>query len=97
MRTGESRGRTFAHLLRSLYKIIKETMVETGTGQQNIIVIKIISNRRKVLRHHVIHADGGKVKLRTGYRDQYINKIIDENEVTNTKDTFSNHSKRKRK
>ena len=78
MRTGESRGRTFAHLLRSLYKIIKETMVETGTGQQNIIVIKIISKRRKVVRHHVIHADGGKVKLRNGNRNQYINKIIDE-------------------
>lgn len=30
-----------------------------------------------MLRHHIIHSDSREIKLRTGNRNQYINKIID--------------------
>ena len=52
-------------------------MIKTGTRQQNIIIIKIITDSREMLRHHIIHSDSREIKLRTGNRNQYINKIID--------------------
>lgn len=72
-------------------------MIKTGTGQQNIIIIEIITDSREMLRHHIVHSDSREIELRTGNRNQYINKIIDKNEVTSTKETFSNHSKRNKK
>ena len=52
-------------------------MIKTGTGQQNIIIIEIITDSREMLRHHIVHSDSREIELRTGNRNQYINKIID--------------------
>ena len=58
-------------------KLKEETMIKTGTGQQNIIIIEIITDSREMLRHHIVHSDSREIELRTGNRNQYINKIID--------------------
>ena len=49
-------------------------MIKTGTGQQNIIIIEIITDSREMLRHHIVHSDSREIELRTGNRNQYINK-----------------------
>ena len=73
----KSSSRAFPHFLWGLYQIKEETMIKTGTGQQNIIIIEIITDSREMLRHHIVHSDSREIELRTGNRNQYINKIID--------------------
>ena len=60
-------------------------MIKTGTGQQNIIIIEIITDSKEMLRHHIVHSDSREIELRTGNRNQYINKIIDKDISTNKK------------
>ena len=78
VRTGESRRRTLAHLLRGFYQIEEKAVVESRSGYQVIVLVEIIADRREVAGIHLVHADGGEVELRTCHGQHDIDEIIDE-------------------
>lgn len=77
MRTWKSRRGTFAYLLRTFHQVIKESMFISGTGQKLLMMMEIITNSRKYTLRYIIVANSRKIELRAGYRNEYIEKIID--------------------
>ena len=63
VRTRKSRRRPFAHLLRPLNEVVKETMIVSRSGQQLLMVIEVVAYRGEVSLCHILQPDGRKVIL----------------------------------
>ena len=78
MRTRESSRRTLTHFLGSFHQLIEHPLCKIRTRQQNIVVIKIVTDGKKILRNDIVHTDGREIELRTCYGYENIDQIINE-------------------
>ena len=78
VRTGESRRRPLAHLLRALHQAVEESLFKVGLGQQLLVVVEVVANRGEHARLHAVETDGREVELRTRHRHEYIEQVIHE-------------------